>query len=73
MVGEVKQEVSRTEHQDNKGIVKIDHMCLSVNGEWLFIVQRWSNQEGNGTISLMFYKRNDKNEWPLFAQVPPID
>ena len=69
LIGEFRQEVSKTDHQDNKGSNKIDHMFLSMNHEWLFVVQRWANQEGNGTMSLMFYKRNEKNEWPLFAQV----
>lgn len=69
VIGEMKQEVSKTEHQDNKGTMKIDHMCLSTNNEWLFIIQRWANQEGNASISLVFYKRNEKNEWPLFCQV----
>ena len=69
LIGDIKQEVSKTEHQDSRGSLKIDHMCLSMNNEWLFVVQRWANQDGNASISLMFYKRNDKNEWPLFAQV----
>ena len=63
IIGATQQEVSKTETNEVRGARKIDHMAMSRNGEWLFVV------EGNEAISLVIRKRGEKGEWREFCVV----
>ena len=69
LIGDLKQQISKTVKYDIQGQVKIDHMCLSPNIDWLFMIQHWTNGIYEGSMNLVCYKRNEKNEWPVFSQV----
>ena len=69
IIGANQQEVSKTETNEVRGARKIDHMAMSRNGEWLFVVERWANQAGNEAISLVIRKRGEKGEWREFCMV----
>ena len=69
IIGASQQEVTKTETNEVRGARKIDHMALSRNGEWLFVVERWANQAGNEAISLVIRKRGEKGEWCEFCVV----
>ena len=52
LIGDLKQQISKTVKYDIQGQVKIDHMCLSPNMDWLFMVQHWTNGIYEGSMNL---------------------
>lgn len=69
IIGEARTETSKTHRSDIRGTRRVDLMSLSMDGAWLFTIERWTTSSGPHASWLKVYHRTEGNLWSLFAEI----